>query len=364
MRNRFHSICPYFAMFPESFVRKNLVWAPRGSVVLDPYSGRGTTVFESLLAGRVAIGGDRNPVAFCLSAAKADPPPLRRVLSRLDELREEFDAAMPEERKPERSEFFRLCFATQVREQTAFLRRRLNWRKSKTDRMIAALALGALHGESHRSELYFSNRMPRTISTKPAYSVRWWKARKLSPPTRDAFAVIKRVAEFRYVSPTPERPGQVVHSDVRRLGSRLAAYEGKAGLIITSPPYLDVTNYHEDQWLRLWFLGGPAKPENTSEASDDRHRSIEAYRNFLTEGWRGISNLLAPRATFVVRIGLKGATKDAAAQLVSKSVADGVNRRVRIQECTESEIVNGQVHAFRPGLRDKRYEFDIRLTVR
>ena len=23
------------------------------------------------------------------------------------------------------------------------------------------------------------------------------------------------------------------------------------------PPYLDVTHFEEDQWLRLWFLGGP-----------------------------------------------------------------------------------------------------------
>lgn len=35
---------------------------------------------------------------------------------------------------------------------------------------------------------------------------------------------------------------------------------GSVRCVITSPPYLDVTNFEEDQWLRLWFQGGPPKP--------------------------------------------------------------------------------------------------------
>ena len=86
-RHRFHSICPYFAMFPETFVRRNvLAWSKRDDVVLDPFSGRGTTVFESLLNGRKGVGCDTNPVAFCLSKAKADPPQFDEMLERLDAL--------------------------------------------------------------------------------------------------------------------------------------------------------------------------------------------------------------------------------------------------------------------------------------
>src|SRR5271165_987617 len=84
MRHPFHSICPYFAMFPESFVRRNvLAWSKRDDFILDPFSGRGTTVFESLLNGRRALGCDTNPVAVCLSRAKVDSPTLEGVLSRL-----------------------------------------------------------------------------------------------------------------------------------------------------------------------------------------------------------------------------------------------------------------------------------------
>src|SRR6267378_2932620 len=86
-RHRFHSICPYFAMFPETFVRRNvLAWSKRNDVILDPFSGRGTTVFESLLNGRRGLGCDTNPVAVCLSKAKADPPQLDEIYDRLSVL--------------------------------------------------------------------------------------------------------------------------------------------------------------------------------------------------------------------------------------------------------------------------------------
>ena len=91
MRHRFHSICPYFAMFPETFVEKHLAASPHDGVVFDPFCGRGTTVFQSLLQGRDAAGSDLNPVAACISGAKCDPPERSDAKARLTELRQNFD---------------------------------------------------------------------------------------------------------------------------------------------------------------------------------------------------------------------------------------------------------------------------------
>jgi hypothetical protein len=52
-----------------------------------------------------------------------------------------------------------------ARNSAASLHAQLNWRNDRTDCFIDALALGCLHRESPRTELCFSNRMPRTIST-------------------------------------------------------------------------------------------------------------------------------------------------------------------------------------------------------
>ena len=168
-RHRFHSICPYFAMFPEAFVRRNVqAWSRPGDLICDPFMGRGTTILESLLNGRKAIGCDTNPVAYCVSRAKAVPPDLDDVMARLKALELQF-AGFSSHAAEASDDFFNLCFHESTLQQVLFLRKRLAWREDNVDCFIAALALGCLHGESHRSAMYLSNRMPRTISTKPAY---------------------------------------------------------------------------------------------------------------------------------------------------------------------------------------------------
>jgi hypothetical protein len=195
-RHRFHSLCPYFAMFPEAFVRRNLLaWSNRDDIVLDPFCGRGTTIFESLLNGRRAIGCDTNPVAFCLSRAKAAPPGLADVLDRIAMLERKFHSYACKARELD-DEFFMLCFHEDTLRQIAYLRTKLDWREDQVDCFIAALALGCLHGESHRTELCFSNRMPRTISTKPAYSIRWWREKGCTPPQRDVFSILRKCSQL------------------------------------------------------------------------------------------------------------------------------------------------------------------------
>jgi hypothetical protein len=348
-------------MFPEAFVRRNvLAWSQRGDIVLDPFSGRGTTVFESLLNGRRSLGCDTNPVAFCLSKAKAESPTRDEVLDRLTEL--ERRSPGPKPKSPEiDDEFFGLCFYETTLQQLLYLKKKLNWRGNRVDCFIAALALGCLHGESHRTELCFSNRMPRTISTKPAYSVRWWRAKKCLPPERDVFSILRTCAEFRYRSPRPPIKGRVVEGDVRRASTLLRPYQDRVKLVITSPPYLDITDYHEDQWLRLWFLGGALKPRS-GQGKDDRHRRIESYWQFLCEAWNGIAPLLQTSAQMVVRI---GGTRLGEGELRTGLLEslNSTGRRFRLMESRTTSIRNGQRRVFQTGPERASVEHDFRFKL-
>ena len=122
MRHRFHSICPYFAMFPETFVEKHLAASPHDGIVFDPYCGRGTTVFQALLQGRAAAGSDLNPVAVCISGAKGDPPSLSDARARLEELRRECREPNDEGWQGDLDRFFTLCFQRDTLLQVRYLR--------------------------------------------------------------------------------------------------------------------------------------------------------------------------------------------------------------------------------------------------
>lgn len=355
-RHRFHSISPYFAMFPEEFVRKHvLTFTDQDEVVFDPFSGRGTTVFESLLLRRSAFGTDTNPVAVCLSNAKVDPPDHVSVLSRLSELEQSCNGQLDDALFG--NAFFCLCFHRETLTRLLFLREILDWRRSREDRFIAAVILGCLQGDPTKTKLCLSNRMPRTVCTKPDYSVRWWKARGLEPPNRDVFAIVRDVLNYRYASPAPERRGGVCETDARDATNAFPELAGKVRLVVTSPPYLNTTHYREDQWLRLWFLGEAPSPSR--KGGDDRHTSKERYWTFLEEAWTGLKNLLAQSAVVTIRIGGRGLEKADIAERLRSSLERGTGRvPAALGEAATSPIVGGETSFFRSPSAGARFEHD------
>ncbi len=363
MRHRFHSICPYFAMFPEAFVENHLAASPHRGVVFDPFCGRGTAVFQALLQDREAAGCDVNPVAVCISGAKCDPPEQRQVETRLTELRNSFSKAGENQWEGKHAEFFEHCFHRDTLPQVLYLRSVLDWRRSKVDRFIAALCLGSLHGESDRSPSYFSNRMPRTISTKPDYSVGWWQRNGYEPPQRDVFRILERITIYRFQTLPPERIGNVKEVDARNAGKDFQEIKSRVSDVITSPPYLNTTNYREDQWLRLWFLGED-HPLASCNGGDDRHHNEGMYWTFLQSAWAGIAPLLSQRVRLVIRIGSRQQNKDTLRDGLVQSLNQGLNRPVNlVNEGTSSKIINTQANAFRGSKVSQLTEHDFLFTV-
>jgi hypothetical protein len=349
-------------MFPEEFVQTYLLaFSHPDDCILDPFCGRGTTILESLLNRRMAIGTDINPVAACISGAKANTPDIDSIIQRLNALENLYDGST---QKTPPSEFFQWCFSIKTFRQIQYLRANLKWKNDPHDRFIAAVMLGVLHGESHRTELCLSNRMPRTISTKPAYSVRWWKRHDSRPPERDVFKVLRKAIEFRLAQGTPGRWGRVELSDARRAAQALSEHKGRVKLLITSPPYLDTTDYAEDQWLRLWLLGGAEQPVLRLH-SDDRHRDWRQYWRFLTECWAGCEELLGEQVKVVVRIGGNDISKDDLLCGLQGSLREGLRSRTvhLLYAGVTTVIKRPQTNAFHPRVSSQKFEHDFVFCI-
>src|SRR5438034_5990638 len=57
-----------------------------GETVYDPFMGRGTTVIEAALLGRVPCGCDINPLSVFLTRPRLNPPALAEVAERLERI--------------------------------------------------------------------------------------------------------------------------------------------------------------------------------------------------------------------------------------------------------------------------------------
>jgi len=352
-------------MFPESFAEK---WIDRltrrGDYVLDPFCGRGTAPFQALLMGRNAVASDINPVAYCVSRAKTNSPSLASVRRRITILEREFEleAENLETERRKLPVFFRHAYRLRTLRQLLFLRHRLKWRRSDGDCMIAALVLGSLHGESNRSLSYLSNQMPRTISTKPDYSIRFWRTHGYKPPQRDVFELLRKKLNFRYESSPPNGHALMFHEDFRELPRLIKVFHKPIKCAITSPPYMNVTNYEEDQWLRIWFLGGSPKPTYGKISKDDRHLRPEKYWDLISDIWRVLGLILHKRADVVIRIGGKNLSTD---QIVNGLVGASVfsRRTIKLANCEISEIKKKQTDSFRPGTQGCSLEVDCHFQI-
>ena len=80
------------AMFPPQlphyFISK---FTKPGDVVLDPFSGRGTTAVQAMSQNRIGIGNDLNVLAYVLTKGKLANPSLEEVLERLNTLKSQYD---------------------------------------------------------------------------------------------------------------------------------------------------------------------------------------------------------------------------------------------------------------------------------
>lgn len=350
-------------MFPETFVEHWVEKLTRpGDLILDPFCGRGTTPFQALLMSRRAIACDINPAAYCITRAKTNAPAASSLRRRITQLERNYDkrGVMDEARRL--PEFYSGAYHSETLRQLVYLRRQLKWRQSDTDCMVAALVLGALHGEARPASPYLSNQMPRTISTKPEYSVRYWKRHGLEAPYRDAFGLLRDRVSYRYASDRPDGVATVMCADMRDL-PRSPTMDGEgARAVITSPPYLNVTNFEEDQWLRLWFLGGPPYPTRKRVSKDDRHYGLDRYWQLIADMWRALSFVVARRGHVVLRIGMKGVAPERIVDgLEGCAVVSG--RKVRLMSAETSEIRGRQTDAFRPGSSGCLREVDAHFVM-
>jgi hypothetical protein len=277
--HRMHAMCSYMAMFPPTMPHYFIRWLTQpGDVVYDPFSGRGTTVLEAGLLGRVGLGSDASPLACVLSGAKAQPPSLGAAKRRIRQLRSRYRAksiaGVPEH--------VRILFAEKTLKQLVWLREELGATRV-TDRYLLAVLLGILHlnARTDGTPRGLSVAMPNTFSMAPGYVQRYVKAHGLVAPNVDVFDAVEARMEALGQVQDGFYPGEVWRQDVR---APIAWPKGmeKASLVFSSPPYLQVMKYGKMNWLRLWMLKQtPAAVDDGLFASASVPRYLEFMRSML-----------------------------------------------------------------------------------
>lgn len=291
-----NAVCPYYTMFPLAFPWRLLASANEGATVLDPFCGRGTTNYAARLHGLTSVGVDSNPVAVAIARSKLHNVRPSSLVARCKELLESRPTDMPN------GEFWAMAYHPRTLDQICRVREGLPAQSSTpTDNVLTALLLGILHGPLTKSQAsYLSNQMPRTYATKPAAAVRYWTTRHMTPPRVELVDLVRRRAEYTFAAQPNAGTGAVVLGD--SIEASFDHGQGQFDYVITSPPYFGMYTYYPDQWLRAWFLGGPAVPTERGSVQLGQG-SREQFVDKLARVWRRVAAVCRPKARMVVRFG-------------------------------------------------------------
>lgn len=301
-----HSLCSYLGAFPPSLARYFIkFFTDENDWVMDPFVGRGTTTLESRLLKRNSFGSDLNPIALALSKAKSHCLNKVEILSRIDELEQDYDFALFLPEAQAQSDDIHLIYHHRTLAELCYLRDVLLTSAKPVDEFLVGAVLGIMHGGERKdgSSGYLSISMPNTFSMSPEYVRRFVQTKELNRTYRKVFHLLREKVERIYKKhSSPDMESFITECDAKSISSNkdLQKYRGRVKLLLTSPPYLGIVNYAKQNWIRSWFL--ESNPEEISQRLDD-DLNINEWVKFSKTTLTEFKKMLSPDGVAVFVIG-------------------------------------------------------------
>jgi len=233
----------YKPQLPRFFID---IFTKEGDVVYDPFAGRGTTLIEAALLHRNIVSNDVNPLSRLLVEPRLNIPTIDEIESRLDSInvgqsKADIDLSM--------------FFHKDTEAEIVSLKGQLT--DSFIDNWIRMVATNRLTGHSAG---FFSG---YTLPPNQAASQKSQKVINerlgLVPPYKNTKEIILKKSKSLQrnlnskIIEQLEAIGQTaifLDKDSRDTGHIM---DSSINLTVTSPPFLNVVRYADDNWLRCWF---------------------------------------------------------------------------------------------------------------
>ena len=267
-----------------------------GDVVYDPFMGRGTTLIESALLGRVPFGCDVNPLSAMLVQPRLNPPSIDQIEERLQEIDFTDADELPED--------LLVFYHPETLRQISALKKYLLTKPvlDNVDRWIRMVAINRLTG--HSSGFFSVYTLPpnQAVSVKAQRKIN--ADRNQTPPRRIVPAIILKKSRSLLKDSDATTLQTLNTAGSRSLlltessAQTLQIPENSVSLVVTSPPFLDVVDYAGDNWLRCWFAGiDPATVKLTVP------KKIDEWQAAMTDTFRQLHRALKPGGYIAFEVG-------------------------------------------------------------
>jgi hypothetical protein len=270
-----------------------------GETVYDPFTGRGTTLIEAALLGRVPYGCDINPLSAVFTWPRLRLPALDEVVRRLSEI----DYSGETDNTDDLLAFYHPHTLKEICGLKNYLvKRKDSGCSDLIDDWIRMVAVNRLTGHSPGFFSVYTMPPNQAVSAKRQRLINEKRGQK--PPRRNVREIICRKTRQLLSDCDPNvRSVLAATAPKARLLTQHSAStpeipSGTVSLVVTSPPFLNVVDYAGDNWLRCWFVGIDAKAVKLTVP-----RKLDEWRIAMTAVLRELYRVLKPGGHVAFEVG-------------------------------------------------------------
>ena len=270
-----------------------------GDLIYDPFAGRGTTLIESALLGRIPVGCDVSPLSPIMTLPRLNPPIIEEVEERLTSIDLSSSTSVPDELLV----FYHQETLNQICSlRSYFLNRQREGDLDDVDMWIRLVAINRLTGHSTGFFSVYTLPPNQAVSVESQQKIN--VKRGQVPLFRDVKKIILKKSKSLLKECNEEVRWQLksVASRARMLTQTAESIPEikprSIQLVVTSPPFLDVVNYAQDNWLRCWFCGIDPKVLPITMS-----KKIEDWQTVMTKVFKELKRVLKPGGHVAFEVG-------------------------------------------------------------
>ena len=269
------------------------IFTKEGDVVYDPFAGRGTTLIEAALMNRQIIANDVNPLSKILTQPRLKIPTIKEVQKRLDQIkfinqRADIDLSM--------------FFHRDTESEIVSLKNNLednpidNWIRMVSTNRLTGHSAGFFSGYTLPPNQAASQRRQKLIN----------KRLGIVPSYKNTKEIIIKKSKSLMRNITSDLSRRLEDVSLTAIFSSLDSRKtnhissASVHLTVTSPPFLNIVRYAEDNWLRSWFNGIDA---SKIESKISSCRTVDKWSNIMSGVFSELYRVTVPGGWVAFEVG-------------------------------------------------------------
>lgn len=282
------------AQLPNFFITK---LTKTNDTVYDPFSGRGTTVIEAALNGRNVIANDINPISRILTEGRLKIPTIQEIKERLQ--------SIPIKKNLTSDINLSMFYESETLSEILSLKNYFLNRENSLDAIDNWLRMVSTNRLTGHSTGYFSvYTLPPNQAVSPERQIKINSKYNQSPSYRNTKELIYKKSKnllkdlsANQIKNINQVSALFLSKDARQTSE---IEDESVNLTVTSPPFLDVVQYAQDNWLRCWFNGIDA---NEYQEKITMAKTVEAWSKIMSDVFKELYRITKKEGWVAFEVG-------------------------------------------------------------